>query len=49
MNRNSILVGQRFQAYILGLLAITGFSLTLPATKFAVPFFGVMAVGMGFG
>ncbi len=47
MNRNSILVGQQFQAYLLGLFAITGFSLTLPATKFAVPCFGVMAVGMG--
>lgn len=47
MSRKNIFIGQQLQAYLWGLLAITGFSLTLPATKLAVPFFGVMAVGFG--
>ena len=47
MSRKNIFSGQQLQAYLFGLLAITGFALTLPATKLAVPFFGVMAVGFG--
>ena len=47
MSRKNIFSKQQVQAYLFGLLAITGFALTLPATKFAVPFFGVMAVGFG--
>ena len=45
MSRKNILIGQQVKAYLWGLLAITGFALTLPATKLAVPFFGVTAVG----
>ena len=47
MSKEKILIGQQFQAYLWGLLAITGFALTLPATKLAVPFFGAKAVGFG--
>ena len=47
MSRKNILIKQQLQAYILGLLAITAFALTLPATKLAVPFFGFTAVGFG--
>ncbi len=38
---------QEGQAYSWGLLGIGGFALTLPATKAAVPLFGVIGVGMG--
>lgn len=47
MSRKNIFGRQQVQAYLFGLLAITGFALTLPATKLAVPFFGVTAVGFG--
>ena len=47
MSRENIIIGQQLQAYLWGLLAITGFALTLPANKLAVPFFGVTAVGFG--
>ncbi|MDJ0632855.1 MAG: DMT family transporter [Xenococcaceae cyanobacterium MO_188.B29] len=47
MSRNNILIKQQLQAYLLGLLAVTAFALTLPATKLAVPFFGFTAVGFG--
>jgi drug/metabolite transporter (DMT)-like permease len=36
-----------FKAYLFGLLGICGFGLTLPATKAAIPLFGVIAVGVG--
>ncbi|PSB18672.1 EamA/RhaT family transporter [Phormidesmis priestleyi ULC007] len=35
------------KAYIWGALGIIGFGLTLPATKVAIPLFGVVAVGVG--
>jgi drug/metabolite transporter (DMT)-like permease len=35
------------QAYLWGLLGVAAFGLTLPATKAAVPFFGVTTVGLG--
>ncbi|CAN1213430.1 DMT family transporter [Tumidithrix helvetica PCC 7403] len=38
---------QEIEAYIWGLLGVMGFSLTLPATKFALPLFGVVGVGIG--
>lgn len=38
---------QEGQAYSWGLLGISGFALTLPATKAAVPLFGVIGVGIG--
>ncbi|MGK7952691.1 MAG: DMT family transporter [Xenococcaceae cyanobacterium] len=47
MSRKNRIIGQQLQAYLWGLLAITGFAFTLPATKLAVPLFGVMAVGFG--
>jgi hypothetical protein len=47
MSQKNLFIGQQVQACLWGLLAITGFSLTLPATKLAVPFFGVTAVGFG--
>ena len=47
MSRKNIIIEQQLQAYLLGLLAVTAFALTLPATKLAVPFFGFTAVGFG--
>jgi drug/metabolite transporter (DMT)-like permease len=35
------------EAYLWGLLGISGFALTLPATKVALPLLGVMGVGIG--
>jgi drug/metabolite transporter (DMT)-like permease len=35
------------EAYLWGLLGISGFALTLPATKVAVPLLGVIGVGIG--
>lgn len=35
------------EACIWGFLRIAGFGLTLPATKAAIPLFGVVAVGIG--
>ncbi|MEE3717555.1 DMT family transporter [Tumidithrix elongata RA019] len=40
-------IGKEFEAYIWGLLGVMGFSLTLPATKLALPLFGVVGVGIG--
>jgi drug/metabolite transporter (DMT)-like permease len=45
-NRN-LKMKQEGQAYSWGLLGISGFALTLPATKAAVPLFGVIGVGIG--
>ncbi|KAM3095172.1 DMT family transporter [Phormidesmis sp. 146-12] len=36
-----------FKASLFGLLGVCGFGLTLPATKAAIPLFGVVAVGVG--
>ncbi|MGV0024109.1 DMT family transporter [Phormidesmis priestleyi] len=36
-----------FKAYTFGLLGVCGFGLTLPATKAAIPLFGVVGVGVG--
>jgi drug/metabolite transporter (DMT)-like permease len=38
---------QETQAYLWGLLGVVAFGLTLPATKAAVPLFGVATVGLG--
>ncbi len=35
------------EAYLWGMLGISGFALTLPATKVAVPLLGVIGVGIG--
>jgi drug/metabolite transporter (DMT)-like permease len=35
------------EAYLWGLLGISGFALTLPATKVAIPLLGVIGVGLG--
>jgi drug/metabolite transporter (DMT)-like permease len=35
------------KAYLWGFLGIIGFGLTLPATKAAIPLFGIVAVGIG--
>ena len=40
-------MNNEIKAYIWGFLGIIGFGLTLPATKAAIPLFGIVAVGIG--
>ncbi|NJR66873.1 MAG: DMT family transporter, partial [Leptolyngbyaceae cyanobacterium CRU_2_3] len=40
-------MNNEIKAYLLGLIGIVSFGFTLPATKAAVPFFGVITVGVG--